>query len=633
MHRTLAVPAIAAMLASLPAPAAAQQHAGANWPEARGDKGANRYSTLKQIDRANVARLKVAWVYHTGDAGTKSTTTIENTPVAVDGVLYLTTANRKLVALDGGTGREIWKFDFLPEGEYASYPNYHGPSGLNRGVAYWSDAAGRERRILLGTTDGRLLSVDARTGKLDPDFGRGGTVDLRGAAGRDLSTTFYGLTSPPGIYRDIVVLGVSNGEGKRAEAPGDIRAFDVRTGKEIWRFHTIPLPGEPGHEQWSGDDWRGRGGANAWGGVTIDAERGMVFAGTGSATYDFYGADRKGDNLYANSILALDAATGTLRWHFQTVHHDSWDYDLATPPDLVTVRRDGREVPAVAQVAKTGFVFVLDRLTGKPLFPVEERPVPPSTVPGEALSPTQPFPVRPAPLARQAPLRREEVGGVTPEHDRVCKAIFDQVKVNGGIFTPVDTALTLSLPGTMGGADWSGASFDPTMGYLYVNENEAGAMGKLVPAGPGAELAYRRVSPPSYRFWDPANKWSCQPPPWGTLNAVDLNSGEIAWRVPLGAFDELTALGVPPTGTPNLGGSIVTAGGLVFIGGTMDARIRAFDSRTGAELWSAKLPAAAYAAPATYQARDGNQYVVVAAGGGGKWGTPSGDAFVAFAIE
>jgi quinoprotein glucose dehydrogenase len=367
--------------------------------------------------------------------------------------------------------------------------------------------------------------------------------------------------------------------------------------------------------------------------VTIDEERGMVFAGTGSATYDFYGADRKGDNLYANSILALDARTGELRWHFQTVHHDVWDYDLATPPNLVTVRREGREIPAVAQVTKTGFVFVLDRLTGKPLFPVEERPVAPSTVPGELLSPTQPFPLLPAPLARQTVPRREEVGGVTPEHDRVCKALFDEAKVRGGIFTPGDTALTLSLPGTMGGADWSGASFDPTTGYLYVNENEIGAMGKLVATKPGAELAYTRVSPPAYRFWDPETKWSCQPPPWGTLNAVDLESGEIVWRVPLGAFEELSARGVAPTGTPNLGGSVVTAGGLVFIASTMDARVRAFDSRTGAELWSAKLPAAGYAAPAVYQARNGKQYVVIAAGGGGKWGTPSGDAFVAFALE
>jgi quinoprotein glucose dehydrogenase len=497
-------------------------------------------------------------------------------------------------------------------------------------VALWTDEATCARRVLLGTTDGRLLSVDARTGKLDPAFGEGGTVDLRAGAGRELETTFYGLTSPPGIYRDIVILGVSNGEGKRAEAPGDIRAFDVRTGEERWRFHTIPHPGEPGHEGWKGDDWRGRGGANAWGGVTIDEERGLVFAGTGSATYDFYGADRKGPNLYANSILALDATTGKLRWHFQTVHHDIWDYDLATPPNLVTVRRDGKDVPAVAQVTKTGFVFVLDRLTGEPLFPVEERPVPASTVPGEELSPTQPFPVRPAPLARQTPLRRDEVGGVTPEHDRFCKDLFDQAKVSGGIFTPLDTALTLSVPGTMGGADWSGASFDPTTRYLYVSETEAGAMGTLVPGG---ELGFRRVSPPSYRFWEPDSKWSCQPPPWGTLNAIDLDSGEIVWRVPLGAFDALTEKGIPPTGTPNLGGSAVTAGGLVFIASTMDARFRAFDARTGQELWSAALPAAGYAAPAVYQTSAGKQFVVIAAGGGGKWGTPSGDAFVAFALD
>jgi quinoprotein glucose dehydrogenase len=613
--------------------AAAQDRDPADWPEARGDKGASRYSPLDQIRRDNVQRLRVAWIYRSGDASDRNATTVENTPLVVDGVAYLTTANRKLVALDGATGRELWRLDFAPTGVYASYPSYHGPSGLNRGVTYWQDADGRERRILLGTTDGRLLSVDARTGVPDPDFGSGGFVDLRAGSGREMSTTFYGLTSPPAVYRDAVILGFSAGEGKPTEAPGDIRAFDVRTGRQLWAFHTVPRPGTAGHESWDGDGWRDRGGVNPWGGITVDVERGMVFAGTGSATYDFFGGDRPGANLYANSILALDADTGERIWHYQVVHHDIWDYDLPTPPNLVTVRRNGREVPAVAQVTKMGFVFVLDRLTGEPLFPVEERPVPQSRVPGERTWPTQPYPTLPAPLARQRPVTPEEVGGVTPEHDAYCQSLFDQVVVNGGLYTPTADSLTLWWPGTMGGGEWSGAAFDPESGYLYVTINEIAALGTMVPGPEGGDLAYRRTTPRAFRFWDPATRYPCQRPPWGTLNAVDLDDGRIAWSVPLGVFPELETKGIPATGTPNLGGAIVTAGGIVFAAGTMDERIRAFDAESGRVLWEAELPAAGYAGPATYLGSDGRQYVLIAAGGGGKWGTPSGDAFVAFALE
>ncbi|MBW3629216.1 MAG: pyrroloquinoline quinone-dependent dehydrogenase [Gemmatimonadetes bacterium] len=606
-----------------------------DWPNARGDQGARRYSPLAQIHRGNVGRMRIAWVYHTGDAGPGATTTIENTPVVVANVLYLTSADRKLVALDGTSGREIWSYDYKPTGRHAVHPlANHSTGQINRGVAYWSDGRGAAR-ILLGTTDGRLLSIDARTGRPDAAFGEGGAVDLRrGITERDLEKIFYGLTSPPNVYQDIVILGFANGEAQATEAPGDIRAFDVRTGRELWRFRTVPLPGELGHDSWGGGSWENRGGANPWGGITVDPERGMVFAGTGSATYDYYGGDRPGQNLFANSILALDAKTGKRIWHFQTVHHDLWDYDLPHPPTLVTVRRGGREIAAVAQIAKTGFVYLLDRVTGEPIFPIEERPVSGSTVAGEHASATQPFPTNPAPIARQHAVTREEVGGITPEHDRYCKTLFDSIALSGGLFTPTGDKLTLAFPGMMGGATWSGASFDPASGYLYVNVNEIGQIGAQVPTTRPGDVAFRRqvVGTTATRFWDP-NKWGCQPPPWGALNAVDLNTGRIAWRVPLGVFEELEARGIPATGTPNLGGSIVTAGGLVFIASTMDERIRAFDARDGNQLWEAKLPAAGYAAPATYLGSDGRQYLVIAAGGGGKWGTPSGDAFVAFTVE
>ena len=626
------------LLALLAGCATAGQRSGSegDWPNARGDQGARRYSALSQIDRENVGRLKVAWEYRTGDAGPRNTTAIEMTPVVVDNVVYLTSADRLLVALDGTTGREIWKYDYKPQGKFTAYPlSNHSTGQINRGVAYWTDGRGASR-ILIGTTDGRLVSVDARTGRPDPAFGEGGTVDLRrGIADRDLERIYYGLTSPPNVYQDVVILGFSNGEGQPVEAPGDIRAFDVRTGAELWRFRTVPGPGEPGHESWGGKSWEQRGGANAWGGVTVDEERGIVFAGTGSATYDYYGGDRPGQNLFSNSILALDARTGKRLWHFQTIHHDLWDYDLPHPPTLVTVRRDGREIAAVAQVAKTGFIYLLDRVTGEPVYPIEERPVPASVVPGEVASPTQPFPTKPVPVARQHAVTRDEVGGITPEHDQYCKTLFDAVATSGGIFTPTGESLTLAFPGMMGGATWSGASFDPASGYLFVNVNEIGQIGaQRPPTRAGDALPYRRqvVGTTATRFWDP-NKWGCQPPPWGALNAVDLSTGEIAWRVPLGVFPELEAKGIPATGTPNLGGSIVTAGGLVFIASTMDERIRAFDARDGKILWEAKLPAAGYAAPATYLGADGRQYLVIAAGGGGKWGTPSGDSFVAFRVD
>jgi quinoprotein glucose dehydrogenase len=421
---------------------------------------------------------------------------------------------------------------------------------------------------------------------------------------------------------------VATGEGPDIAAPGDIRAFDVRTGKEVWRFHTVPRHGEFGNETWEGDSWKGRGGANAWGGLSVDAERGLVFAGTGSAAFDFYGGDRRGDNLFANCTLALDARTGKRVWHFQTLHHDLWDHDLPAYPNLVTVTHDGRRVDAVAQVTKTGFVFLFDRETGKPLFDVRERPVPASDVSGERAAATQPIPVKPPPFSAQF-LDEANVTDIGPSNRAAVLARLREVR-GGPAFNPPSLQGTVVIPGFHGGANWSGASFDPTTGLLYVNSNNVPNIITLALAGesPSRHGSYGHLG--YVQFLDPEGYPAIRPP-WGQLNAIDLNAGEFAWRVPLGEHPELTARGIPRTGTETFGGSIVTAGGLVFIAGTKDERIHAFDKRTGELLWEHPLPAGGYATPSTYEA-GGRQYVVVAAGGAGKLRTKAGDAFVAFAL-
>src|ERR1051326_2514515 len=361
-----------------------------DWPNVGGDKGCTRYSLLKQINRRTVSKLQPAWTYHTGDAG--NGTTIECTPIVIQGVMFLTTATSKVVALDADTGRERWRFDPYA-GVKINQPRASG--GVNRGVAYWTDQ--HKQRIFLGAADGRLISLEAETGRLDPAFGRGGTVDLREGMQADLNGVNYGPTSAPAVYRDIVILGFSCPEGGRP-APGDPRAFDARTGKELWRFHTIPRPGELGYETWDGDCSQTTGGANNWGGTSIDEKRGLLFIGTGSASPDFYGGDRKGNNLFANCTICLDARTGKRLWHFQTLRHDLWDHDLPFCPNLVTVTQHGRKIEAVAQVTKTGYVFLFDRSNGCPLFPVEDLPVPGSDIPGEQAAPTQPFPAKPPPF-------------------------------------------------------------------------------------------------------------------------------------------------------------------------------------------------------------------------------------------
>jgi len=606
------------------------------WRSYGNDPGGMRYSSLDQINRSNVAQLQRAWTYHTGEIalglgeGGSRVAAFQSTPLAVDGVLYLSTPSNRVIAVDAETGAELWQYDPQAGTSRRRFQSH-------RGVAYWegpsSNGKGVERRILFGTFDARLIALDAATGKPCPDFGSAGEVDLRKGVAENWPLSNYGVTSPPAIYKNLVIMGAQAPEGPAKGPSGDVRAFDARTGKLVWRFHTVPRPGEPGHNTWEGDSWRERTGVNVWSIMTVDVERGMIFLPIGSAAYDFYGADREGQNLYANSLVALNAATGKLVWHYQMVRHDIWDYDLPAHPNLITVRHNGRAIPAVAQVTKMGLVFVLDRRTGKPLFPVEEKATPQSKVPGEATWPTQPVPVKPPPLARHKPLTREELSQVTPESKKYCAELFNQV-VSGGLYTPAGPELTLWFPGTLGGATWSGASFDPKTGYLYVNVNEIGAIGAMKPQAAGAETAYRRSSPwgEYARFWD-RNQYPCQRPPWGTLNAVNLNTGEIAWRAPLGQVDELAAEGAPPTGTLNLGGSIVTAGGLVFIGGASDSRFRAFDAQTGKELWAAKLDASGHATPITFQGKkSGRQFVVIAAGGGGYFSKTYADALVAFAL-
>jgi quinoprotein glucose dehydrogenase len=586
-----------------------------------------RYSSLDQINRANVGRLKPAWTFHTRELEGRTGKTIECTPIVIEGVMYVTTGYLRVVALDAATGKEFWQFDPLKD-----HPFSHRPAsgGVNRGCAYWSDGySGGARRIIHGTADGRLFSLDAKTGALDPGFAGGGILNLRLGLEPKYASLNYGPTSAPAVWKDTIIVGVSCDEGPAIAAPGDIRAFDIRSGAEVWRFHTVPRPGEFGNETWAVDSWKDRGAANAWGGFSIDVERGMVFAGLGSAAYDFYGGDRHGANLFANCTIALDAKTGKRIWHFQTLHHDLWDHDLPVYPNLVTIARDGKAVDAVAQVTKTGYLFLFDRETGKSLFDIVEKPVPASDISGEKASPTQPVPVKPAPFSAQFldETNVTEIG----ESNRV--SVLEQLKkIRGGpAFNPPSQQGTVVVPGFHGGANWSGASFDPKTGLLYVNSNNVANIVTLVESKRVSKERYGSYNTTGYKRFLDHEGYSAFKPPWGLLTAINLSTGEFAWQIPLGEHIELTARGIPRTGTETFGGSIVTAGGLVFIAGTKDERIHAFDKETGKLLWEHPLPAGGYATPATYQV-GGRQYVVIAAGGAGKLETKAGDAFVAFSL-
>ena len=586
-----------------------------DWPSFGNDPGAMRYSTLQQITAANVERLKPAWVFRTGKPGS------EAVPIIVNGVLYQA-APDGVYALVPETGELLWKYDASPI--------------ALRGVAYWPGAHGLHPRVLVGNGS-HLLALDATTGKPAPGFGDEGRIDLKKGVLGDLKDGRYDLQSPPAIFGDVVITGCSNGEQRPTSGLyGDIRGWDARTGKLLWTFHTVPRPGEKGAETWPGGAWKNRSGANTWGFFTIDVKRGIVYAPLGSPTSDFYGADRVGDGLYGNSLVALDARTGALKWYRQIVHHDLWDFDLAAPPALFDIHRDGRVVPAVAQITKMGMLYVFDRVTGEPVYGIEERPVPQTTVPGEVTSKTQPFPVKPPPLAKLT-FTKEDMYNRSPDHARFCQELFTANHMRiGGPFTPMpaggpDSENVLMFPSTLGGGNWGGVSIDPSQERLFVNVMHIGQWGHLEKRGDD----YVRTSSygPYARFWDRDAKIPCQNPPFGELVAVDLKSGDIAWRSTLGTIAALEAIGVHNTGTLSLGGSIATAGGLIFIAATNDERFRAFDSKSGKVLWEAKLEASGHSTPVTYMGRDGRQYVaLMASGGGGFFGGPASNTLVAYAL-
>jgi quinoprotein glucose dehydrogenase len=625
-------------------------HAGppSDWPFYGRDPGGSRHAPLDEITRENVRELRVAWTHHTGDLARMGSfpwrnASFQATPILVDGSLYLCSALHRVVALDPETGAERWSFD--PQVDFS----IGRADPACRGVSSWLDAAAPpgaacRRRIYLATTDARLFALDAATGRPCAGFGEDGVVALAGGIA-NAQPGRYGVTSPPAVIGDLVVTGSQIGDNQRTdEASGVVRAWDARSGVLRWAWDPVPRdPSDPAWDSWEDGSAARTGAANAWAQLSADPERDLLFVPTGSASPDFYGGERRGRNDYANSVVALRASTGRVVWHFQTVHHDLWDYDVPAQPTLVTVRRDGVEIPAVAQATKVGHVFVLHRETGESLFPVEERPVPASDVPGEEAWPTQPFPVRPAPLVPQS-LSPEDAWGLTPFDRAACRRKLEGLR-SEGVFTPPSLRGTLIFPGNAGGTNWGSVAFEPGRGLLLVNTSRVAHVVKLIPRAEydatKAASAGKEVSPQAGTPYGMLREvllspldLPCNPPPWGRLAAVDLATGEVRWEVNLGTTRDIAPVPIAiGWGTPNLGGPITTAGGLVFIAAAMDDYLRAFDVETGEELWKGRLPAGGQATPMTYRVReDGKQYVVIAAGGNARMTTTLGDAVVAFAL-
>ena len=666
-----------------------------DWPTYGGSPEGTHYSSLTQINRTNVNQLKLAWSFDTGESGG-----LQSSPIIVDGVLFGISPTQKIFALNAATGKLLWQFD---SGIKGTQPD--------RGLSCWSDGV-KDKRILVGIMN-FVYALDAATGKPISTFGKDSRIDLREGLSREpASAQSVDLTSPPVVYKNLFIIGGRNPETLPAP-PGDIRAFDVRTGALRWTFHTIPHPGEFGYETWPPNAWKSSGAANNWAGMSLDAKRGIVFVPTGSAAFDFYGADRIGDDLFANCLLALNAETGERLWHFQGVKHDIWDRDFPSPPVLLTVTHNGQQIDAVAQTSKQGFVFLFDRATGRPLFPLESRAYPPSDMPGEVAATQQVLPAKPAPFSRQQ-LDETLLTKRTPAIHQWALEQFRSFR-NGGEFVPFTVGKdTVVFPGFDGGAEWGGPAVDPQTSVIYINANDLAWTGALAEStnSTGARALYqtqcgichgdnRAGSPPALpsligvnsrldsksissiikngkgrmpgfpnlsddqisglldflaegeskelessvppspgmkyhltgykRFYDP-DGYPAVAPPWGTLNAIDLNTGEYLWKIPFGEYPELAAQGMKHTGTENYGGPIVTAGGLLFIGATnYDKKFRAFDKSTGELLWETTLPFAGNATPATYQI-NGRQFVVIAAGGGKDPKSPSGGVYLAFAL-
>ncbi len=676
-----------------------------DWPEYNGDGARSHYSPLTQINKANVGQLKVAWSYASGGADTlQNRTQMQCNPIIIDGILYGVSANTQVFAIEAATGKPRWKTDFSDNGGTTS-----------RGVTYWAD--GSDKRIFFGAGKW-LYALHADTGKLIKSFGDNGRIDLKTGIERPGADNYVVSNTPNTLYKNLLITGTRVAESETALL-GDIRAYDTRTGKLVWTFHTIPQKGEPGYETWLPENPRQRiGAANAWMGMAIDRERGILYAPTGSAAPDFHGANRKGNNLYANCLLALDAATGKRIWHYQLVHHDIWDRDPPAPPNLLTITRNGpdgrpQKMDVVAQITKQGFTFVFDRVTGKPVFPIKETSVPQEAASGEQPSPTQPIPQLPVPFTRQS-FTEKDINPWAANRDSL-KVMLSKART-GTPYIPLSEKMTIFFPGTDGGAQWGGAAADPE-GILYIpakenpvhmtlirrnqagkNKNESNSpyklycsachgldlkgnhdgsypsllqlekrlskpqLVKLLMTGRGMMPSFSHISlaernaivdflfdktsekqvvttqkdvvpyqHTGYNRWYDSEGYPVSTPPWGTLTAIDLNTGKHRWQVPLGEYPELTKKGIAPTGTDNYGGPLVTASGLIFIAASRDEKLRAFDKETGKTVWEYPLPAGGYASPSTYVV-NGKQYIVIACGGG-KLKTKSGDKYVAFCLE